>query len=194
MYAHEDVNEQQPPDDPDSPLSFSMEGFRGGDRPSTDISFFWSAGWNSIQSVNKFQNEVGGSLHGGDPGSRLIESKDVTQPSFFTEVPASSNGQLQAVPFHHIFGSEEHSVHTPAVQERMPSSYVALNNDDAEQNGIQDGAELTITVGDQQLTLPVQVSNTVAKGVVGIPLGLPSLPDHIELPQEAQIKQGGSNG
>ncbi len=194
MYAHEDVNEPQPPDDPDSPLSFSMEGFRGGDRPSADISFFWSPGWNSIQSVNKFQNEIGGSLHGGDPGSRLIEPKDVNQPSFFTEVPASSNGHLQAVPFHHIFGSEEHSVHTPAVQERMPEAYIAINTEDAEQNGIQEGADITFAVGEQELTLPVQISNTVAKGVVGIPSGLPSLPDHIELPQEAQIKQGGTNG
>ncbi len=74
MLANKTVHEPKPPDDPDSPLSFSMEGF--GDRPPAAlIPRYWSPGWNSVQSLNKFQSEVGGPLRGGDPGQRLIEPK-----------------------------------------------------------------------------------------------------------------------
>src|SRR3546814_15696758 len=51
--------------------SFTMEGYRGIP-PSSVIPFFWAPGWNSVQSINKYQIEPGGPLHGGDPGKRLI--------------------------------------------------------------------------------------------------------------------------
>ena len=64
MHAHKDVNEPQPPTDTDSALAFSMEGFTG-QPPASLITHFWSPGWNSEQSVNKFQDDVGGPLRGG---------------------------------------------------------------------------------------------------------------------------------
>ena len=36
---------------------------------------FWAPGWNSIQAVNKFQEEIAGPLRGGDPGVRLLERR-----------------------------------------------------------------------------------------------------------------------
>ena len=73
MHANIDVHEPKPPDDPDSPLAFSMEGYPRRSRPPRLIPRFWAPGWNSVQAVNKFQDEVGGPLRGGDPGRRLIE-------------------------------------------------------------------------------------------------------------------------
>ncbi|MBV8436339.1 MAG: NADH-quinone oxidoreductase subunit NuoG, partial [Silvibacterium sp.] len=72
MLANISVHEPKPPDDPDSALAFSMESGIGTAPPSL-IPFFWAPGWNSIQAVNKFQSEVGGSLRGGDPGVRLVK-------------------------------------------------------------------------------------------------------------------------
>ena len=43
------ISEPKPPDDPDSPLSFSMEG-TPDQPPAALIPFFWSPGWNSIQA------------------------------------------------------------------------------------------------------------------------------------------------
>ncbi|HEX5484022.1 MAG TPA: NADH-quinone oxidoreductase subunit NuoG, partial [Terriglobia bacterium] len=64
------VSEPKPPGDPDTPLSFSMEGY--ADQPPPPLTpFFWTPGWNSIQAVNKFQDEIAGPLRGGDPGVRL---------------------------------------------------------------------------------------------------------------------------
>ncbi len=78
MLADVSVHEPKPPDDPDTPLAFSMEGYQD-QPPAPLISRYWSPGWNSVQALNKFQQEVGGPLNGGDPGKRLIEP--VTLPS-----------------------------------------------------------------------------------------------------------------
>ena len=51
----------EPPHDPDAPLSFSMEGFHGPP-PAALIPRYWAPGWNSVQALNKFQEEVGGPL------------------------------------------------------------------------------------------------------------------------------------
>ncbi len=72
MQADTDILEPKPPEDPDSPLAYSMEGYEG-DPPSPLISRYWAPGWNSVQALNKFQQEIGGPLRGGDPGKRLIE-------------------------------------------------------------------------------------------------------------------------
>ncbi len=59
MFADIDVSEPQPPADIDSPLTFSMEGYQK-QPPSSLIPRFWAPGWNSVQALNKFQEEVGG--------------------------------------------------------------------------------------------------------------------------------------
>ena len=58
VTAHVHVHEPKPPDDRDSALAFSMEGF-AGEPPPALIPRFWAPGWNSVQSVNKFQGDVG---------------------------------------------------------------------------------------------------------------------------------------
>jgi NADH-quinone oxidoreductase subunit G len=121
MLAQISVHEPKPAADPDSPLSFSMEGHEG-QPPSSLIPRFWAPGWNSIQSLNKFQDEVGGSLHGGDPGQRLIEPAP-GRPKFFDEVPhafARRKDEWLIVPLYHIFGSEELSVLSAGIAERAP--------------------------------------------------------------------------
>jgi NADH-quinone oxidoreductase subunit G len=63
MNAHSSMHEHKPPDDPDSPLSFSMEGWEG-QPPAAINPNFWAPGWNSIQSLNRFQEEIDGPLRG----------------------------------------------------------------------------------------------------------------------------------
>jgi NADH-quinone oxidoreductase subunit G len=73
IRANLNVHElQPPPNDPDAPMTFSMEGYPGQPPPPL-IPIFWAPRWNSAQAVTKFQDEVGGPLRGGDPGVRLIE-------------------------------------------------------------------------------------------------------------------------
>ena len=116
------MHEPKPPEDPDSPLSYTMEGYYGP-MPSALVPYFWAPSWNSVRAVNKFQDEVGGSLRGGDPGVRLIEPASGAAPRYFDGVPeafAKRDGEWLIVPLHEIFGSEELSRLAPAVAERVP--------------------------------------------------------------------------
>jgi len=76
--AHADAGifEPRPPDDPDSALAFSTEGYEGHPPPPL-LPRFWSPGWNSPQALVKFQEEVFGPLRGGDPGVCLVEACEV---------------------------------------------------------------------------------------------------------------------
>ena len=73
IHAPQQMHEPRPPDDPDSPLAFSMEGYPLPPDSSALIGRYWAPGWNSNQAINKFQIEAGGALRGGPVGCRLIQ-------------------------------------------------------------------------------------------------------------------------
>jgi NADH-quinone oxidoreductase subunit G len=72
MNANIAVSETRLPEDPDSPLAFSMEG-QQENPPSSLVPFYWSPGWNSVQAMYSYLDEPNGSMKGGDPGIKLIE-------------------------------------------------------------------------------------------------------------------------
>ncbi len=181
VLANIDVNEPKPPEDVNSPLSFSMEG-NPDQPPSALIPFFWSPGWNSIQSTNKFQEEIAGPLRGGDPGVRLIDA-GAGKGSFYTSVPPAfqaREGEWLIVPLFHIFGSEELSRSAPAVAKLFPDPYVALNLEDASKFG----SEVSV----MGRNLPVRITAGLPQGVAGLPTGLPSL-EGLALPQWSEISK-----
>jgi NADH-quinone oxidoreductase subunit G len=119
MLADVSLHEPKPPQDPDSPLSFSMEGYEGRP-PAPLIPRYWSPGWNSVQALNKFQQEVAGPLCGGDPGKRLIEPVSAGKPTYFGDIPQAGKKEYSTSDFPHyaIFGSEELSSYAPSIVER----------------------------------------------------------------------------
>ncbi len=178
MLANVSVHEPAPPDDPDSPLSFTMEGFEGEPPPAL-LTHLWAPGWNSVQSVNKFQIEVDGPLRGGDPGVRLLEPAAGTGSFSYPEPPdpvRRDAGEFRVVRLHHVFGSEELSVRSPGVAERAPSPYLAINPADAEALGVADGDPLRAVVAGTERTLPARLVDGFPRGAVGVPVGLPGLP------------------
>ncbi|MBC6989021.1 NADH-quinone oxidoreductase subunit NuoG [Hymenobacter sp. BT491] len=183
MRANLNVSEPKPPEDPDSAMSYTMEGYRG-EPPASMIPFFWAPGWNSIQSTNKYQQEIGGHLHGGDPGVRLIEPAAKAAEAFFASAPEEFQplaGHLLLLPVHHTFGSEELSMHAPGIHERAPSPYVMLNANDALAMKLAVGEPLEFNVGGQAYRLPVRISPDFPSGTAGLPVGLPGVP-YAELP------------
>jgi NADH-quinone oxidoreductase subunit G len=187
MLAQISVHEPKPPDDHDSPLSFSMEGYEGKP-PSSLIPRFWAPGWNSIQSLNKFQSEVGGSLHGGDPGQRLIEPA-LARLKFFGEVPQAferRSDEWLIVPLYHIFGSEELSVLSPGIAQRLPKLYIALNDHDVVRLGVNYSGEVELNLGGSTYSLPVKGHLAIPEGVAGLPVGLRELP-FVDLPAWGRI-------
>ena len=191
ILANINVNEPQPPDDPDTPLSFTMEGYPA-QAPAGVTPFFWSGGWNSIQATLKYQEEVNGPLRGGDAGVRLVEPDQPNIGSYFMTVPPAfkpQTGDWLLVPLHHIFGSEELSRSAPAVLELAPQAYVALNPDDASQLGVQTGQEITVDLAGTRYRLPVKIRPELPKGVAGLPAGVPPL-EGISLPGWSKLSAG----
>jgi NADH-quinone oxidoreductase subunit G len=183
------VHEPKPPLDVDSPLNFSMEGYQG-DVPPALIPFFWAPGWNSPQAVNKYQQEIGGPLRGGDPGVRLIEPRPdaprLSAAPHLEEVPA---GHLLAAPLHHIFGSEELSSLAIGIAELAPQPYAVLHPEDAAAAGLAEGAQISIIFADREVVLPLTIDAGLAQGVVGLPVSLPGMP-WLELPAWVRISGG----
>jgi len=177
MLADIDVSESKPPDDPDSALSFSMEG-NPDQPPSALIPFAWSAGWNSYQAWNKFQEEIAGTLRGGDPGVRLIEPPTQPKQEYFNDVPPEFEARQDEwllVPLYHIFGSEELSVVSPGVKELSPSAYVALNNEDAVRLGLRAEDRVEFTIAGTSYRVAWGIRSGLPKGVAGIPVGIEPL-------------------
>jgi NADH-quinone oxidoreductase subunit G len=79
MDANISVSEPAPPEDSDSALKFSMEGYKGV-TPSNLTPYYWSPGWNSPQAINKYLNEPGGDPMDGNPGALLFENKTGRKP------------------------------------------------------------------------------------------------------------------
>jgi NADH-quinone oxidoreductase subunit G len=174
MLANINVSEPKPPEDSDSPLSYTMEGSRELP-PSSAIPFFWSPGWNSVQSVNKYQEEVGAALRGGDPGLRLLQPSANSTVTYYDGVPEAfkpSAGHLLIVALHHIFGSDEQSNKSKSVAERIPKPYVMVNVGDAEKLKWKEGVNLNFEIDKQVYSLAVKISNDIPTGVGGIPYGL----------------------
>ncbi len=84
-------------------------------------------------------------------------------------------GEWLLVPLYHIFGSEELSVLSPGIAERMPKSYIALNPADAGKLKVNEREEITVTVNGKVQRLPVKLMAELTKGVAGVPSGLDGL-------------------
>jgi len=191
------MHEPPPPQDPDSPFAYSMEGFPGK-LPGSLVARYWHPGWNSPQALNKFQQEVAGPLRGGQGGCRLIEPPGATggMPAYFTDIPAPlarRQGEWFFTPAWHIFGSEKASMHAPAVASLAPRPYVGLGPCDARDLGLAEGQAALVKIEGRQHLLPVRVRPLLPRGVSLLPVGLPELPG-IVLPAWGSIEPAGLAG
>jgi NADH-quinone oxidoreductase subunit G len=170
MHADIKVSESGQPHDLETPFAFSMEGEIAQVQPAI-LPVIWAPGWNSNQAINKFQEETGGHLRDGDPGIRLIEASG-TLP-WFNDIPAAfkpEQGLWRIMPLPHIFGSEELSLHSPSIAERLPTFCVLLNPQDAEKLGVDTGdpIEISSLAGAPVMKIPVQIELTLPRGLLGI--------------------------
>jgi NADH-quinone oxidoreductase subunit G len=169
MRANQNVSEPRTPQDPDSAFAHSMEGYSGFHEARQQVPFAWAPGWNSPQAWNKFTDEVGGHLRGGDPGVRLIEpvpgQGHYSQPGEYAEVTEAP----RALILPRLFGGEETSSRAAPVQERTEAACLTLSPDHARRLGVKTGDTLTIAEG---LSLPVQEMQDWPENWIGVPAGV----------------------
>jgi NADH-quinone oxidoreductase subunit G len=70
VSAQRSVHEPGVPADPGTPFAYSMEGSAGRTPPDL-LPRYLAPGWHSPQALNRFQEEIGGPLVGGEPGVLL---------------------------------------------------------------------------------------------------------------------------
>ena len=167
------VHEPKQPVDKDSALTFSMEGYVGPQNASSLVPFAWAPGWNSPQSWNKYQDEVGGHLKGGDAGVRLFDrlAKRPTRSYVAPAAVVANPDSFRLVPMHHIFASGEFTAKTPAMESRIPAPVFAVGEQDAKRLNVQDGQQITVNAGETTIRLPVQVIEYLPSGYIGYPVG-----------------------
>lgn len=170
MRADVGVSEPRPLQDADTPFAFSMEGYSGADRPRQQVAFAWAPGWNSPQAWNKFTDEVGGHLSGGDPGARLIH-RHPGHRSYSSAIPTvpTTDSTLKALVLPRLFGGDETSAGAEPIQQRMTPPVVILCHIDAEALGVHHGD--TLVLGDSP-AMTVQEQDDWPTGWAGLPAGL----------------------
>ncbi|MDB7108804.1 NADH-quinone oxidoreductase subunit NuoG, partial [Escherichia coli] len=193
MRANISVHEPRQLQDIDTMFTFSMEGNNQPTAHRSQVPFAWAPGWNSPQAWNKFQDEVGGKLRFGDPGVRLFETSE-NGLDYFTSVPARfqpQDGKWRIAPYYHLFGSDELSQRAPVFQSRMPQPYIKLNPADAAKLGVNAGTRVSFSYDGNMVTLPVEISEGLTAGQVGLPMGMSGIAPvlagaHLEDLKEAQ--------
>ena len=171
MRADISVHEPKQPEDEESPLAFTMEGLNRN-QPGALLPFVWSPGWNSNQSLHKFQAEAGGPLRGGTAGARLLQPGGTAQhdTAVLEQATETEPDHWLLVPRQSIFGSDELSALSPGINALVPPGYLEISIADAANLGVSSGDGLTVAGG--LATLEVRVNDSMARGCAGFSAGL----------------------
>ncbi len=170
MVANQTVHEPKPPEDPDAPLTLTMEGYPEP-VPPTLLTRVWAPGWNSPQALTRFQEEMGGALRGGESGTRLLEPQPLQRSYFSTPTrrPARPQGTLRVLPRYVVFGSEELSRLAPSIAALAPEPYLTLHPDDAAGLQVVADATVQLELDGRVLSLQVRLVEAQPRGTVGVP-------------------------
>ncbi len=195
MHANLDPRDPDPRLDPDSGLAYSMEGAIAA--PPSLLSRYWAPGWNSDQSLHKFQSEVGGALRpsaageGAEIGARIFggeTGRAALRELAFGGAGAGAPGipaafarrgdALLVLPRRFAFGSEELSAKSPALATRIPEPRLFICPPDAARLGLTEGASAEIRFeGADSVPQVLRVAiSDLPEGVAELPWGLPALP------------------
>ncbi|MGE5343429.1 MAG: NADH-quinone oxidoreductase subunit NuoG [Candidatus Omnitrophota bacterium] len=176
MNAHISVFDEKPPEDPDSPFVFSMEGADAheGNIPAGLIPRYWWPEWNSVQALNKFQQEVGGPLEHFHPGIQLLPlepSLAVEYWEYIAPLFTPEEDRWMFLPMHHIFGSEPLSRLSPPIATLIEVPYVGMNQPTMDTLGVREGEWVSAALGGEIARFRVKSIPSLPEGTVGIPVG-----------------------
>lgn len=180
MHANKTIHEPTPPLDKESPMSFTMEGFQG--TPSAPLTpFFWSPGWNSVQSINKFQIEIGAELRREIPQLSILKNKEPGNLSGEYYKMELNNGKYQnekttkrwkVLPLYHIFGSDELSVKDGGIKELVPQPYIGIHPESAKKMGWDESMWVKPEGDGNYIKIQLRFMDEIPEDCVGVPMGL----------------------
>ncbi|NQV68746.1 MAG: NADH-quinone oxidoreductase subunit NuoG [Pseudohongiella sp.] len=189
MKANINVHEPKQAEDPGSVMSFSMEGIPA-QKDADVLASSWAPGWNSNQSISKFQDEVNGELKQGHPGTLLI-TRETAAAGYFDPADSSvspSANELQVSLAYQIFGSDELSAKSNSVQQRMTDAFIGLSPEDAQARELSQGD--TVKLGTTESNAVVCIRTGIKSGSAVIYCGDGQV-NPTELPQCIEITKSG---
>lgn len=195
IRAHISVKDIAQPHSPDTPLGATMEGSYGPDMPGSLVPYYRVPGWNSEQSLNRFQQEIGGEMRGGPSGVRLIEPRAAQASAYrgmAPDAPAIRPGQILVLPEYRVFGTDELAPLSPAIKQRADEAFLRMSGQ------VPAGVTAVLKLDGQEVTLPVRGDMSLPEGVVTCPPHMAvrawSTPSwtEIELSMPAQLDAAGN--
>lgn len=190
ILANISVSEPGPPEDPDSSLAFSMEGYKGIPPVPYLVPYYWSPGWNSVQAMNKYMDEPDGSNLGGNQGVFLFDEKKKIQSGYYKGIPdpfIPENDKLLIIPVYLIFGSEELSSTSKPVARLIPEPFIILNEKEKNNLRITENDYCNIIIGQINIKLRVRFDNSLPDGLAGLSIMAGRLP-FTELPGWGKVE------
>ncbi|MBK4775472.1 NADH-quinone oxidoreductase subunit G [Candidatus Pantoea edessiphila] len=179
VRANINVHEPRQPQDINTMFAFSMEGNNESKRPCSQIPFAWAPGWNSNQAWNKFQNQIGGHLYNGDPGTHIFHNNDDKKslPWFkFKSTSLIDHDMMRLVPIYHFLSSKEMFQYSLTLTQLTFKPVLVLNNKDAIRLGFKEDTIVEFNCINETWRFPIKLSSTIQAGLVGIPIGMPGIP------------------
>jgi len=160
MVADVSVHEPKQPVDTESPMAFTMEGNQQ-QAPASLRPYTWSPGWNSNQSIHKFQSEVGGPDITEVPGIKVFSGgRQLTPFELTPEPPRNLIGQSL------IFGSDPISNEAAELATLIPAYYARMSEDTANALGV--GHRDGVLISEMEMT--VLIDNEIADQCVIYPM------------------------
>ena len=134
--------------------------------PASLRPYTWSPGWNSNQSIHKFQDEVGGPDKSGATGIRLFTGSTELTGFELSEFELSEEADADLIGQVHIFGSDELSNEAAELSTLIPQPYARMSSATAASLKVshQDG----LAFGD--IIMTVLVDDEVAERCVVYPI------------------------
>lgn len=166
IRANISVRDIPPPSSPDTPLHSTMEGSYGTDMPGTLVPFYQVPGWNSEQALNRFQQEIGGKMRGGDCGVRLVEGVAGAAASYAMDVPsafAPRAGQYMLLPEARVFGTDEMSMMAQPIADRAAPAVVRIGG------AVAKGAQVRLSLHGEIFTVDAVSDPALPEGVATCP-------------------------
>ncbi|AQS88663.1 NADH-quinone oxidoreductase subunit G [Neoasaia chiangmaiensis NBRC 101099] len=166
IRANISVRDLPPPQSPDTPLHSDMEGSYSTEMPGSLVPFYRVPGWNSEQSLNKFQQEIGGKMRGGDSGVRLLDDATDVRVSYGGTAPdrfAARTDVVLLLPEYRAFGTEETSMLSDPIKERAAAPSIRIGGD------VAVGSTVSVQIGDETYEVAAQHDPSLPAGVALCP-------------------------
>ncbi|QCI15850.1 NADH-quinone oxidoreductase subunit NuoG [Buchnera aphidicola] len=181
LRADIDIHEPNQPKDIDSMFAFSMEGYNQPNKNLSHVPFAWFPGWNSPQSWNKFQKEIGRELISGDSGIHIFKNNKNIEDFYFECI--FKNYTIEAnwyiIPYYHLFGNEELTQYSSIIQENIPLEYALISLSDAIKLGLKKDSIVEFNCLNQDYQLGVRFSRYLNQKQIALPIGRKGFPTNL---------------